>query len=134
LGILQANGLSGKTGTRFGDGAGPQTLTPANFSTFFSVTGTPGTDNYILTSLIEGLPDPGLDGDFNGDGAVNAADYVVWRKSNINGAQGYTDWRTNFGRTSGGGSALGASAVPEPSTMLLLILAAAAGLGCTRRR
>ena len=25
----------------------------------------PGMDNYILTSLIEGLPDPGLDGDFN---------------------------------------------------------------------
>ena len=28
-------------------------------------------------------------GDFNNDNAVNAADYVVWRKTGINGQQGY---------------------------------------------
>jgi hypothetical protein len=136
LGILQANGLSGKTGTRFGDGANGNTLTPATFSTFFSVTGTPGTDNYILTSLIEGLPDPTLDGDYNGDGKVDAADYVVWRKDpGANGGDpaGYNTWRTNFGRTSGSGSGLGAAGVPEPSS-LLLVAAAVAGLVCARRR
>ncbi len=41
-------------------------------------------------------------GDYNHDGTVNAADYVLWRKSNINGATGYSDWRTNFGATGSG--------------------------------
>jgi autotransporter-associated beta strand protein len=36
-------------------------------------------------------------GDYNNDGQVDARDYVVWRKTGINGAQGYTDWRSNFG-------------------------------------
>jgi hypothetical protein len=106
-------------------------LQPANFNDFFSVTGTPGMDDYILTSLIEGSVPP-RDGDFDGDGDVDAADYVVWRKTD--GTQpGYDEWRTNFGRTSGSGSALGAGAVPEPSALILLV-AAAAGIGCWRRR
>jgi hypothetical protein len=54
-----------------------------------------------------------IPGDFTNDGKVDAADYVVWRKSNINGQQGYNDWRTNFGRTSGSGAG-SAAAVPEP--------------------
>lgn len=41
-------------------------------------------------------------GDYNNDGKVDAADYVLWRKTNINGATGYTDWRANFGNLSGG--------------------------------
>jgi GH35 family endo-1,4-beta-xylanase len=75
-------------------------------------------------------------GDFNGDGAVDAADYVVWRSSNgsntdlradgngdgsINDAD-YAVWRTHFGTTYGG-NALAIAAVPEPSTRLLLIAA-----------
>src|SRR5207253_11491905 len=35
-------------------------------------------------------------GDFNGDGRVDAADYVVWRKAN-GPAANYDLWRTNFG-------------------------------------
>ena len=60
-----------------------------------------------------------LPGDFNGDNKVDAADYVVWRKTD--GTQpGYDLWRTNFGRTSGSGASLMAgAAVPEHSTMLL---------------
>src|SRR3954463_4770620 len=41
-------------------------------------------------------------GDYNNDGKVDAADYVLWRKTNINGATGYTDWRANYGNLSGG--------------------------------
>jgi hypothetical protein len=40
--------------------------------------------------------------DYNSDGSVDAADYVAWRNGNINGQQGYDDWRANFGATGGG--------------------------------
>jgi hypothetical protein len=70
-----------------------------------------------------------LDGDYNNDGTVNAADYVIWRKSNIDGAAGYNTWRTNFGRTAGSGAGAGlagGAAVPEPASWCLLALAAVA--------
>jgi hypothetical protein len=54
----------------------------------------------------------GLLGDFNSDGFVNAADFVVWRKSDgqpinlpnsnndgVNNAADYNDWRANFGKS-----------------------------------
>ena len=64
-----------------------------------------------------------LAGDFNEDGAVDAADYVVWRKTG--GSQDeYNTWRTNFGRTAGGGGSAASlasqSPVPEPSAASLL--------------
>jgi hypothetical protein len=86
--------------------------------------------NYI------GAP-PVLEGDYNEDGKVDAADYVVWRKNP--GAfggdpAGYNAWRTNFGRTSGGGaSSAGAAAVPEPGTWVLASLVSSL-LFCKRRR
>ena len=68
---------------------------------------------------------PSLPGDFNNDGTVDAADYVVWRKTDGTQA-GYNTWRTHFGQTAGSGSGAGANAaVPEPSTLVMLILAAA---------
>ena len=46
-----------------------------------------------------------LPGDYNHDGKVDAADYVVWRKSN--GSQsGYNTWRSHFGQSAGSGAAL----------------------------
>jgi hypothetical protein len=73
-----------------------------------------------------------IPGDYNEDGKVDTADYVVWRKNNINGQQGYDDWRANYGRTSGSGSAL--SAVPEPATGLLVVLGLVGGALAARRR
>jgi hypothetical protein len=63
-------------------------------------------------------------GDFNGDGSVNAADYVVWRKNDGSQA-GYDEWRANFGSTSGSGN-LGS--VPEPSSFMLLAVGVVLGL------
>jgi hypothetical protein len=74
-------------------------------------------------------------GDYNNDGKVDAADYVVWR----NGgplqnetvtpgtiSQGdYTAWRLNFGGTTttpGSGLAASGAAVPEPGSGLLAVL------------
>jgi hypothetical protein len=62
----------------------------------------------------------GLTGDYNADGKVDAADYVMWRGQNINGQQGYVDWRANFGKPDGSGAALG-GAVPEPASTLLAL-------------
>jgi hypothetical protein len=70
----------------------------------------------------------GLPGDFNGDGSVDAADYALWRSdpSSHGGAQGYTDWVNNFGQSLGSGP-LPSATVPEPTSALLLLLAAALG-------
>jgi probable HAF family extracellular repeat protein len=64
-------------------------------------------------------------GDYNVDGTVDAADYVVWRKGN--GTQeGYNIWRANFGSAIGGGSTTDSAAltnVPESSGCVPLSVA-----------
>jgi hypothetical protein len=63
-------------------------------------------------------------GDFNGDGTVDAADYVLWRKGAAvpNTPQNYTLWRTNFDMTDGAGASVStSSSVPEPTAMGLVI-------------
>jgi hypothetical protein len=75
-----------------------------------------------------------LNGDYNHNNVVDAADYVVWRKTDGT-QQGYNTWRTNFGRTSGGGTAIGSnSTVPEPLSGSSLIIAVAVGATWTRHR
>ena len=65
---------------------------------------------------------PVLPGDYNHNGIVDAADYVVWRKTDGSPA-GYNLWRTNFGRTAGSGAAaIMNTAVPEPANLLLLLM------------
>jgi hypothetical protein len=59
-------------------------------------------------------------GDFNGDLKVDAADYVAWRKTDGTPA-GYNEWRSHFGLSFGSGSAASA-AVPEPTTLTLVLL------------
>jgi fibronectin-binding autotransporter adhesin len=79
----------------------------------------------------------GVPGDYNQNGTVDAADYVVWRKNVgpgslqneggispgvVDGAD-YNFWRSRFGATSGAGAALDGGTVPEPGSALLLVLA-----------
>jgi hypothetical protein len=77
-------------------------------------------------------------GDFNQDGTVDAADYVVWR--NIDNTQdAYDIWRANFGTSllAGSGSAIPSAeslpAIPEPATLLIACIAAI-GVGAAARR
>jgi hypothetical protein len=60
-------------------------------------------------------------GDFNGNGVVDAADYVVWRKGQNASQSDYDLWRTHFGQSSNGaGSSIDSAGVPEPDSGLLL--------------
>jgi hypothetical protein len=65
-------------------------------------------------------------GDFNLDGSVDAADYVVWRNGlgTIYTQNDYKIWRAHFGQIAGSGSTLPSAeplsaAVPEPSMAVL---------------
>jgi hypothetical protein len=66
---------------------------------------------------------PALPGDYNIDGAVNAADYVVWRKdpAAYGDASGFNTWRAHFGEAAGAGSST-SDTTPEPNALLLFIM------------
>jgi hypothetical protein len=72
-------------------------------------------------------------GDYNNNGIVDAADYVVWRKNENTmnplpndpnggtiGATQFNTWRADFGQTAGTGAL--ASAVPEPANLGMLLV------------
>jgi hypothetical protein len=67
----------------------------------------------------------GLAGDYNKDGVVDAADYVVWREGlgTTYTPADYEVWRAHFGQTAGSGSGVSVNAaVPEPSTLALIFV------------
>jgi hypothetical protein len=93
---------------------------------------------------------PLLVGDYNSNGIVDAADYVVWRDTLGSTGTGlaadgngdtmvtqldYEIWKANFGTTAGGAAAATAqqSPVPEPSMMLLLFAEATIAAMVLRR-
>jgi T5SS/PEP-CTERM-associated repeat protein len=102
-----------------------------------------GPTSVIMEARVAGLP-----GDYNHDGQVDAADYVMWRDrlgsgtSLANddtpgvGQDDYDRWRANFGLTGETitGTALAMHAgVPEASGVLLALVPAVA-FACRRRR
>ena len=83
----------------------------------------------VITYTLAPPPSSGVLGDYNGNGVVDMADYVLWRNGGplqnegdqpgtVNQAD-YTYWRSRFGAASGSG--VGSAAVPEPSAMLLCL-------------
>ena len=82
-----------------------------------------------------------LTGDYNGNGVVDAADYVVWRRSFGQTGPGmaadgdgdtqiddddYDVWRAHFGQiapSAGSGTAIDHRVVPEPAAWMLALLA-----------
>ncbi|HEY3392709.1 MAG TPA: hypothetical protein VGK58_08375 [Lacipirellulaceae bacterium] len=81
-----------------------------------------------------GYPMANLFGDFNNDGDVDAADYVVWRKllGTAYTTAYYNIWRSSFGSTTARGVPV-ASALPELPTCTLLLLAAIFSFAHCRR-
>lgn len=95
-------------------------------------------------------------GDYNGNGFVDAADYVLWRVNNgltstspvptVSQGNGngdsfvdeadYTVWRTNFVAPPGvgSGSLAGGGAVPEPGTLVLVMFAIGSTFGSKQLR
>jgi beta-glucanase (GH16 family) len=91
-----------------------------------------------------------LSGDYNRDGRVDAADYVVWRHVNTSnndaGADGehilafdeagFNLWKSNFGQRAQSNVQVVIDAVPEPATLYLapvVVLAVARCVTTTRR-
>jgi hypothetical protein len=75
--------------------------------------------NSVIETLIQ-YNAGGIDGDHNEDGVVNAADYVFWRDT-MGDTPRYNLWKENFGATSGSGASN--SAIPEPRTIVLGMIA-----------
>ncbi|MEM8946599.1 MAG: peptidoglycan-binding domain-containing protein [Planctomycetota bacterium] len=78
---------------------------------------------------VSGLAD--LAGDFNLDGQVDASDYLVWQRGSSPNPLSATDlntWQANFGANV---AASVVASVPEPSTLVVVLLASAA-LACSR--
>lgn len=112
----------GQTGSGLAaDGNGDHAVTPADYDLWKSQFG----QTVAVT------------GDYNHNGIVDTADYTVWRDTlgsttqlaadgngnTVIDAADYGVWKSNFGQTSGSGSSA-IAAVPEPATLVLLILAA----------
>jgi formylglycine-generating enzyme required for sulfatase activity len=96
--------------------------------------------------------EPGLlPGDYNIDGAVDAADYTIWRDTlgstsdlrangdNTGPSAGLIDdadydfWKANFGQVAGSAAIAGES-VPEPSSLLILLAVLLPTMSCPYRR
>jgi hypothetical protein len=129
-----ANGLSVSGGTNFSsaDAAFNDAGQIAWQAQFTAASG--GGTAIFLTTLP--TDDPPLDGDYNDDGVVDAADYVWWRKHDGTPA-GYNAWTANFGLTSGSSSAATGSAsalaVPEPGGSRFACLATLVPFLCRKR-
>lgn len=97
----------------------------------FMVFGTPGSSVPALDDAAVPWVEQQLDlpGDFNKDGIVDAADYVVWRKQSANQAE-FDMWRAHFGEaaelriSAGAGQSASATVagVPEPSVWTIALI------------
>ena len=106
----------------------------------FSANFTNGTSGIFLSNAVAHLP-----GDYSGDGMVDSADYVAWRRAvatqnlvadgnrdGVVGEEDYALWREFYGQSLVlGGSGVGFTPVPEPGAGFLSVMLS---LASSRRR
>lgn len=116
LGALYSGGLMGAEDLQF------------TFSIDGGLLVAPGAVNYVT--------DDELEGDYNGNGVVDAADYTIWRNT-LNSttdlrADGnnnemiddgdYQVWKSNFGASGSGSAGSELASVPEPASWALVLI------------
>jgi hypothetical protein len=79
-------------------------------------------DDISVTPIIPGA------GDFNHDGTVDGADFILWQRDNTTGS--LSDFLTNYGSS----ASAAASAVPEPTAFALAAGLLLIGAGAGRRK
>ena len=93
----------------FYTGSGNDVGDPSGFNdsglVAFSATFVGGGSGVFVSDLVAAA---GLPGDFNANGIVDAADYVLWRKGlgTTDSQSDYTVWRSTFGQTAASGASL----------------------------
>ncbi len=139
--LTAATGISGA----FANVANGQRLTTIDgFGSFLAHYGGASTldPNQLILDAFQAVP---LPGDYNQNGSVDAADYIIWRRTLGQSGIGlaadgngnkqidngdYNIWRSHFGQ-SVASEFLAHTAVPEPANFILLTLAATGW--CLRR-
>jgi serralysin len=146
LAVFATNGLTPLGSANLTGAGGREVLSGIELLTagtyFVRIQGTsPNVQLYEL-ELSAALLSVVLEGDYNNDGSVDAADYAVWRNNVGQGGTGlaadgngdgtvniadYGIWRANFGRTETAPTTF-IAAVPEPEPHTLLWIGALIGL------
>jgi hypothetical protein len=126
------------------DGTYNVTFSGGSFATFATMASVIGGRNVKIDYLAHAVAM--LLGDYNENGIVDAADYVVWRKKfgsvtalpndDTPGVANddYTRWRARFGNTLVGSGAGVSVAIPEPGTIAMLMVAIGVVAHIKRRR
>jgi hypothetical protein len=140
--LTDSHGAGESFNDAFGESGSGSPLIPTHFQLLINKAfGAPLT--IYIDNVRVGMTPPAVEGDYNGNGKVDAADYVLWRDGGplanevadpgtVSPAD-YTEWRARFGNPPAGNS-LGSSSVPEPSCGMMLLCAAACRLAVRSRR
>ena len=100
-------------GARTGEFAGlGEGALVGNFGQDLFITYAAGDGNDVALYTLAGIP-----GDFDGDGNVDGADFLVWQRDP--GVGNLADWQANFGT---GSAQAGGAAVPEPASRVVAVV------------
>ncbi|WP_428306544.1 endonuclease/exonuclease/phosphatase family protein [Lacipirellula sp.] len=118
---------NGSTGMLYGEGA---TIFGTGFNgavtiSYLGASGVGSAGNDVVLQLTAAP----ASADFNGDGIVDGADFLVWQRD-FGDPAGLELWRQTFGQAA---SSVASTAVPEPSTFVICFIALAAA-GWRKRR